>query len=117
MLKSQEFATAARAIGAPPWRIMFRHLFPNTLAVIIVQATIWLSYSILLEATLSYFSLGVPIPTPSWGNMLQDGQRDLQSGAWWLTVFPGMAIFLTVLSFNLVGDGLRDALDPRHRRR
>jgi peptide/nickel transport system permease protein len=117
MLKNQEFVTAARAIGASPGRIMHRHLFPNTLAVMIVQATIWLSYSILLEATLSYFSLGVPIPTPSWGNMLQDGQRDLQSGAWWLTVFPGLAIFLVVLSFNLVGDGLRDALDPRHRRR
>ena len=116
-LKHQEFVTAARAIGASPVRLMFRHLFPNTMAVIIVQATIWLSFSILLEATLSYFSLGVQIPTPSWGNMLQDGQRDLQTGAWWLTVFPGLAIFLTVLSFNLVGDGLRDALDPRHRKR
>jgi peptide/nickel transport system permease protein len=117
MLKNQEFVTAARAIGAGPVRLIIRHLFPNTLAVIIVQATIWLSFAILLEANLSYFGLGVQIPTPSWGNMLQDGQRDLQSGAWWLTVFPGLAIFLTVLSFNLMGDGLRDALDPRHRRR
>ncbi|MEJ7761728.1 MAG: ABC transporter permease [Thermomicrobiales bacterium] len=116
-LKSQEYITAARAIGAAPGRIMARHLFPNTLAVIIVQATIWLSYAILLEASLSYLGLGVQIPTPSWGNMLQDGQRDLQSGAWWLTLFPGLAIFLTVLSFNLMGDGLRDALDPRHRAR
>ncbi|MBA2753792.1 MAG: ABC transporter permease [Chloroflexia bacterium] len=116
-LKSQEYITAARAIGAAPGRIMARHLFPNTLAVIIVQATIWLSYAILLEASLSYLGLGVQIPTPSWGNMLQDGQRDLQSGAWWLTLFPGLAIFLTVLSFNLMGDGLRDALDPRHRQR
>jgi peptide/nickel transport system permease protein len=114
MLKQQEYVTAARAIGASPPRIMLRHLFPNTLAVIIVQATIWLSYAILLEAALSYLGLGVQIPTPSWGNMLQDGQRELQSGAWWLTFFPGLAIFLTVLSFNLVGDGLRDALDPRH---
>jgi peptide/nickel transport system permease protein len=96
---------------------MTHHLFPNALAVIIVQATIWLSYAILLEATLSYLGLGVRIPTPSWGNILQDGQRELLAGAWWLTVFPGMAIFLTVLSFNLMGDGLRDALDPRHRRR
>ncbi|HEV2108433.1 MAG TPA: ABC transporter permease [Thermomicrobiales bacterium] len=116
-LKGQEFVTAARAAGAAPVRIMMRHLFPNALAVIIVQATIWLSYAILLEASLSYLGLGVQIPTPSWGNMLQDGQRDLQSGAWWLTLFPGLAIFVTVLAFNLMGDGLRDALDPRHRRR
>ena len=116
-LKSTEYVTAARAIGAAPSRIMARHLFPNALAVIIVQATIWLSYAILLEASLSYLGLGVQIPTPSWGNMLQDGQRDLQSGAWWLTLFPGLAIFVTVLSFNLMGDGLRDALDPRHRAR
>ncbi|MGH2535316.1 MAG: ABC transporter permease [Thermomicrobiales bacterium] len=116
-LKSQEYVTAARAIGAPPWRIMLRHLFPNALAVIIVQATIWLSYAILLEASLSYLGLGVQIPTPSWGNMLQDGQRELQLGVWWLTVFPGLAIFATVLAFNLMGDGLRDALDPRHGKR
>jgi peptide/nickel transport system permease protein len=113
-LKQQEYVTAARSVGASSARIMFRHLFPNTLPIIIVQATIWLSYAILLEASLSYLGLGVVIPTPSWGNMLQDGQREMLSGAWWLTFFPGMAIFLTVLSFNLVGDGLRDALDPRH---
>ena len=116
-LKGQEYITAARAIGATPIRIMARHLFPNALAVIIVQATIWLSYAILLEASLSYLGLGVRIPTPSWGNILQDGQREMLAGAWWLTAFPGLAIFLTVLSFNLMGDGLRDALDPRHRRR
>lgn len=116
-LKGQEFITAARAIGATPGRIMLRHLFPNAFAVIIVQATIWLSYAILLEASLSYLGLGVQTPTPSWGNVLQDGQRELLAGAWWLTFFPGFAIFLTVLAFNLMGDGLRDALDPRHRRR
>ncbi len=116
-LKYQEFVTAARATGATSARIMARHLFPNALAVIIVQATIWLSYAILLEASLSYLGLGVRIPTPSWGNMLQDGQREFIAGAWWLTLFPGLAIFLTVLSFNLMGDGLRDALDPRHRKR
>ena len=116
-LKNQEFVTAARALGASPWRIMTRHLFPNTLAIIIVQATIWLSYAIILEASLSYLGLGVQIPTPSWGNMLQDGQRELLFGAWWLTLYPGLAIFLTVLAFNLMGDGLRDALDPRHRSR
>lgn len=116
-LKGQEFITSARAIGASPWRIMAKHLFPNALAVIIVQSTLWLSYAILLEASLSYLGLGVRAPTPSWGNMLQDGQRELLSGAWWLTLFPGLAIFITVLSFNLMGDGLRDALDPRHRKR
>jgi peptide/nickel transport system permease protein len=116
-LKGQEYVTAARASGATPVRIMLRHLFPNSFAVIIVQATIWLSYAILLEASLSYLGLGVRIPTPSWGNVLQDGQRELIAGAWWLTFFPGFAIFLTVLAFNLMGDGLRDALDPRHRRR
>jgi peptide/nickel transport system permease protein len=114
-LKGQEFVTAARAMGATPGRIMMRHLFPNSLAIIIVQATIWLSYAIILEASLSYLGLGVQIPTPSWGNMLQDGQRELLFGAWWLTLFPGLAIFLTVLAFNLMGDGLRDALDPRRR--
>jgi len=116
-LKEQEYVTAARAIGAGPVRIVARHLFPNALAIIIVEATLWLSYAIILESSLSYLGLGVRIPTPSWGNMLQDGQRELITGAWWLTVFPGLAIFLTVLAFNLMGDGLRDALDPRHRRR
>lgn len=116
-LKGQEFVTAARAAGATPARIMTRHIFPNALAIIIVEATLWLSYAILLEASLSYLGLGVQIPTPSWGNMLQDGQRELLFGAWWLTLFPGLAIFLTVLAFNLMGDGLRDAFDPRHRGR
>ena len=116
-LKGQEFVTAARAIGAPPIRILGRHLLPNTLAIIIVEATLWLSYTIILETILSYLGLGVRIPTPSWGNMLQDGQKELLAGAWWLTLFPGLAIFLTVLAFNLMGDGLRDALDPRHRKR
>jgi peptide/nickel transport system permease protein len=116
-LRNQEFVTAARAIGATPAQIIRRHLFPNTLAVIIVEATLWLSYAILLEAALSYLGLGVQIPTPSWGNMLQQGQTELLNGAWWLTLFPGMAIFITVLAFNLMGDGLRDALDPRLRRR
>jgi peptide/nickel transport system permease protein len=116
-LKSQEYVTAARAMGANPTRIIIRHLFPNSLAIIIVEATLWLSYAIILESSLSYLGLGVVIPTPSWGNMLQDGQKELLAGAWWLTLFPGLAIFITVLCFNLMGDGLRDALDPRHRKR
>jgi peptide/nickel transport system permease protein len=116
-LKSQEYVTAAKAMGANPTRIILRHLFPNSLAIIIVEATLWLSYAIILESSLSYLGLGVVIPTPSWGNMLQDGQKELLAGAWWLTLFPGLAIFITVLCFNLMGDGLRDALDPRHRKR
>lgn len=116
-LKDQEFVLAARTVGATPWQIIWKHLFPNSLAVIIVEATLWLSYAIILEATLSYLGLGVQIPTPSWGNMLQDGQHELLLGAWWLTLFPGLAIFLVVMAFNLMGDGLRDAFDPRLRRR
>ncbi len=116
-LKDQEFVTAARTVGATPWKIIWRHLLPNSLAVIIVEATLWLSFAIILEATLSYLGLGVQIPTPSWGNMLQDGQHELLLGAWWLTLFPGLAIFLVVMAFNLMGDGLRDAFDPRLRRR
>ena len=116
-LKEQEYVVAARTIGATPWQIIWRHLFPNTLAVIIVEATLWLSFAIILEASLSYLGLGVQIPTPSWGNMLQDGQRELLAGAWWLTFFPGLAIFMVVMAFNLMGDGLRDAFDPRLRSR
>jgi len=116
-LKEQEYVVAARTIGASSWQIIWKHLFPNTLAVIIVEATLWLSFAIILEASLSYLGLGVQIPTPSWGNMLQDGQRELLAGAWWLTFFPGLAIFLVVMAFNLMGDGLRDAFDPRLRNR
>jgi peptide/nickel transport system permease protein len=116
-LRDQEYITAARTIGASPTRIIWKHLLPNTLAVIIVEATLWLSYAIILEASLSYLGLGVQIPTPSWGNILQDGQRELLAGAWWLTFFPGLMIFLVVMAFNLMGDGLRDAFDPRLRNR
>lgn len=115
-IKAQDFALAARTIGAGNLRIMVRHLLPNALAVIIVQATLWLSFAILLESSLSFLGLGAQPPTPSWGGMLASGRVDMQI-AWWQTVFPGMAIFITVLAFNLVGDGLRDAFDPRQRRR
>ncbi len=115
-VKAQDFVLAARAIGVPNSRIIIRHLLPNTMAVIIVEATLWLSYAILLESGLAFLGLGAQPPTPSWGGMLADGRVDMQN-AWWQTVFPGLAIFLTVLAFNLVGDGLRDAFDPRQRRR
>jgi peptide/nickel transport system permease protein len=112
--RSLDFVLAARAMGASATRIVLRHLLPNALAVIIVQATLWLSFAVLLESSLSFLGLGAQPPTPSWGSMLADGRVDMQR-AWWETVFPGSAIFITVLAFNLVGDGLRDALDPRMR--
>jgi peptide/nickel transport system permease protein len=115
-LRAQDFVLAARAVGASGGRIMARHLLPNTLAIIIVQATLWLSFAILVESSLSFLGLGAQPPTPSWGGMLADGRADMQI-AWWQTVFPGLAIFLTVFAFNLVGDGLRDAFDPRQRKR
>jgi peptide/nickel transport system permease protein len=114
--RTLDFVTAARALGATQKRIVLRHLLPSALAVIIVQATLWLSFAILLESTLSFLGLGAQPPTPSWGGMLADGRVDMQR-AWWETVFPGVAIFVTVLAFNMVGDGLRDALDPRQRAR
>jgi ABC-type dipeptide/oligopeptide/nickel transport system permease subunit len=114
--KNRDYVTAAHALGANAPRIMFRHLLPNTLAVIIVQATLWLSFAILLESSLSFLGLGVQPPEPSWGGMLADGQRNARQAPW-LTIFPGLAIFITVLAFNLLGDGLRDAFDPRLRRR
>jgi len=114
--KNRDYVLAARALGATAPRIMARHLLPNTLAVIIVQATLWLSFAILLESSLSFLGLGPQPPEPSWGGMLADGQRTARQAPW-LTIFPGLAIFLTVMAFNLLGDGLRDAFDPRLRRR
>lgn len=113
-LREQEFITAARSIGVPGWRIIMRHLLPNTLSPIIVQATLFVSVAILLETSLSYLGLGAQPPDPSWGNMLNGGKLYM-STAQWLTVFPGLAICITVLAFNMLGDGLRDALDPRQR--
>jgi peptide/nickel transport system permease protein len=115
-VRAQDFVLAARSIGASDGRLILRHLLPNTLAVIIVQSTLWLSYAILLESSLSFLGLGAQPPEPSWGGMLADGRRDMRE-AWWMTTFPGLAIFITVLAFNLLGDGLRDAFDPRQRRR
>jgi len=114
-LRHREFGLAARAAGATPTRIIVRHMLPNTIPLIIVQAALSFSFAILVEASLSYLGLGAQPPTASWGNMLNDG-KDFISSAWWLTFFPGLAVFLTVLSFNLIGDHLRELLDPRLRR-
>ena len=111
-LRAKEFVTAARVVGASDSRIILRHLLINTLPVIIIQAALSLSFAILIEASLSYLGLGAQPPTASWGNMLSDGKNFMRT-AWWLTVFPGLAVFITVLSFNLIGDALREVLDPR----
>jgi peptide/nickel transport system permease protein len=110
--KSLEYIVAARALGASDFRTIVRHFLPNTLAPVLVAATFGIASAILLESTLSFLGFGVPPSTASWGSMLYDA-RQLLPGAWWLTAFPGLAIFLTVVSYNLVGEGLRDAVDPR----
>lgn len=114
-LREREFIQAAEALGYSKRRIILRHLIPNVLAPVIVAATLGIGNTIVLEAGLSFLGLGVQAPTPSWGTMVAGG-RDLLLNAWWLSTIPGLAIVFTVLSFNLVGDGLRDALDPRLRR-
>ena len=113
-LREREFVQAARALGMRGGRIIMRHLIPNVLAPVIVTATLGIGNTIVLEAGLSFLGLGVQPPTPSWGSMVSDG-RDNLLGAWWVATFPGLTIVTTVLAFNLVGDGLRDALDPRLR--
>ncbi|MGD2040028.1 MAG: ABC transporter permease [Anaerolineae bacterium] len=115
-LREKEFIEAAHCVGVPAWRVITHHLLPNTLAVIIVQATLFMSQAILIESSLSYLGLGAQPPTPSWGGMLFQG-RDYMRQAPWGTLFPGLAIFITVMAFNLLGDGLRDALDPHMRGR
>ena len=113
-LREREFIQAAEALGYSKKRIIVRHLIPNVLGPVIVAATLGIGNTIVLEAGLSFLGLGVQAPTPSWGTMVSDGRAHLID-AWWLSTFPGLAIVFTVLSFNLVGDGLRDALDPRLR--
>jgi len=111
-MKEQEFVEAARALGATNARIIFRHLAPNVLTPVIVISSFQLAELIIAESSLSFLGLGVQPPTPSWGAMLSQG-REYLTTAWWLGVFPGLAIILTVMGTNLFGDGVRDALDPR----
>ena len=110
-LRAREFVQAAHALGAGHARILARHLLLNALPVIVVQASLLLGQTILIESGLSYLGLGAQPPLPSWGNMVVEGRQFLAS-AWWIAAFPGLAIFVTVLGFNLFGDGLRDAFDP-----
>ena len=112
-----EYAQAAQTVGNPTWRIVFIHLVPNCLAPLIVQATLAMGFALLTLAALSYIGLGVQPPDPEWGEMVSEGASLMVTGHWWLSLFPGIAILVTVLIFNLVGDGLRDLLDPRMRGR
>jgi peptide/nickel transport system permease protein len=110
--KSTDWVEAARALGNPPWRTAFVHVLPNIIPPLLVQSTLAIAEAIIAEASLSFLGLGQQPPAPSWGSMLNSAQRFLDDAPW-LAVAPGLAIFLVVLAFNLVGDGLRDALDPR----
>jgi peptide/nickel transport system permease protein len=111
-LKERDFVAAARAQGAGDARILFRHVLPNTLAPILVSATLGVAGAILTESALSFLGIGVQPPTPSWGNILTAGKDNIEI-AWWLSLFPGLAILFTVLGYNLLGEGIRDAADPR----
>jgi len=105
---------AARALGVPGWRILLRHVLPNCFAPIMVQATFLFAHAILVESALSYIGVGTPPPIPSWGNLLSEGRKYVSSG-WWLTIVPGVALSMSILGLNVLGDGLRDTLDPRLR--
>jgi peptide/nickel transport system permease protein len=113
-VKVEDYVEAARAVGNPHWRIALVHILPNIMPALLVQATLSIAAAIIAEAALSFLGLGQQPPAPSWGSMLNAAQRFLVNAPW-MAIWPGLAIFLTVLSFNLVGDGLRDALDPRSR--
>ena len=111
-LRERDFVLAARALGARDSRIIFRHILPNSMSPVLVSATLGVAGAILTESALSFLGIGVQPPTPSWGNMLITGKQTLGT-AWWLSAFPGLAILITVLGYNLLGEGIRDALDPR----
>lgn len=115
VLRERDFVLASRASGQKPALIVLRHMLPNALAPLVVDATLMVGGLILAEAALSFFGFGIQAPTPSWGNMIEDG-RAAMTDSWWVAFFPGLAIVVTVVAFNLIGDGLRDHLDPqRHR--
>jgi peptide/nickel transport system permease protein len=111
-IREMEYVMAARCIGASDARIIWRHIMPNVIAPVLVTATLGVAGAILTESALSFLGVGVAPPTASWGNILTSG-KDYIEFAWWLSLFPGLAILVTVLSYNLLGEGIRDALDPR----
>ena len=111
-IKEREFVIAARALGASDRRIIFRHILINSMAPVLVSAVLGIAGAVLVESALSFLGIGVQPPTPSWGNILTLGKDNIEI-AWWLSVFPGLAILVTVLGYNLLGEGIRDAIDPR----
>jgi peptide/nickel transport system permease protein len=111
-LKERDFTVAEKALGAKNFRIIFRHILPNAMAPILVSATLGVAGAILTESALSFLGIGVQPPTPSWGNILTAGKDNIEI-AWWLSLYPGLAILITVLGYNLLGEGIRDAIDPR----
>jgi peptide/nickel transport system permease protein len=112
-IKGREFVEAARALGAGPWRIMFVDILPNVMAQVIVYATLLIPLAIVAEASLSFLGVGVPPPTADWGSMINDAAGWYQYGYWWFLLFPSLALLITTLAFNIFGDSVRDALDPR----
>jgi peptide/nickel transport system permease protein len=112
-IKAEDFILAARAIGNPPWRVALVHVLPNAAPALIVQATLAIAAAVIAEASLSFLGLGQQPPAPSWGSMLNTAKNYIDNAPW-MAIWPGVSIFVLVLSFNLVGDGLRDAMDPRH---
>ncbi len=112
-LRRQEFVLSSQVVGGSTGRIIFRHILPNSLAPVLVSATFGIASSILVESSLSFLGFGVQPPTPSWGEILSQS-RDFIDIAWWLAFFPGLAIFLSITAYNLLGEGIRDAIDPRH---
>ncbi len=114
-LKEKEYIEAARSLGAGPWRIMFIDIFPNLLGPVLVLATLYIPTAVVFEATLSFLGIGIPAPAASWGVILSEAQNFYQV-AWWYVVFPALALLITTLAFNLLGDGIRDAMDPRTER-
>ena len=112
-VKAEDFVLAARAIGNAPWRVALRHVLPNIVPPLLVQATLAIAAAVIAEASLSFLGLGQQPPQPSWGSMLNTAKNYIDNAPW-MAIWPGVSIFLLVLSFNIVGDGLRDALDPRH---
>jgi peptide/nickel transport system permease protein len=112
-IKGREFIEAARALGAGPWRIMFVDLLPNVMAQVIVYATLLIPAAIVAEASLSFLGVGVPPPTADWGQMISDASGFYQYGYWWFLFFPSLALLITTLAFNILGDSVRDAFDPR----
>lgn len=111
-LKEREFVLAARGLGASDLRVIFRHIMPNSMAPVLVSAVLGIAGAVLVESALSFLGIGVQPPTPSWGNILTAGKDNIEI-AWWLSVFPGVAILITVMAYNLLGEGIRDSIDPR----